>query len=293
VFEVKKWLNCGLRAAGVIIPRRIRSASLLADIPCFLIDGELSESSLDGRVAMIDLSRACLMIDPDFETLERYTRQNECTDPFFKIRKGRLYSADELSGATEGDMLENILSLIEENSPRGLCISLDLSRYAEERFEAQAEALFRAAVYGEISMMFSKFRSSEEIRRGTEKIYSVFCELEKQGREINGCVARGFLIDSPIWLFERRMFGKSDFICFDFDRLSAGLLGVPESSALSDGNAADTLCRFWENYHFSYYAHERAELRAVSRRFYNSKLFCDWVEFMNLGEIYLPPQKNT
>ena len=155
-----------------------------------------------------------------------------------------------------------------------------------------AEALFRAAVYGEISIMLSGFCSPCEIESANALLHSVFCELEAEGREINGCVAHGLLIDAPIWLTERQRLGRCDFLCFDFDLLTSRLLGVEVMEELKKTHI-DSLCRFWESYREAFCGIEGAELRAISRAQNSKELFYDWVDFMNISEIYDLEQKNT
>lgn len=285
VSEALEYLARGGRAAGILvcggIPRRFAGLRL----PCLVIREELSEFALDGHVALIDLDGSRILLDPGLEALSEYARREEGEHSGARARRGRLCSAHELS--LGGDIFEGALGLLESNAERGLCVSLELSSTDRDRLWSESEALLLAAVYGELSIMLSDFCSASELGEASALLHSVFCELEAEGREVNGCVARGILIDSPIWLWQRARLGRCDFICFDFDRLTYRMLGIGGDGELGRGRT-DTLCRFWEDCRASVFASERAELRAVSRSKYLRELFFDWVDFMNIGEIYLP-----
>ena len=290
VSEALEYFALGGRAVGLLVfdaaPNRLASLCL----PCLVIREELSPCALDGHIALIDLERSRLLLDPGLEALSEYARRDEDGHSGSRARLGRLCSAHELS--LGGDIFEGALGFLESDTERGLCVSLDLMHTDRERLRGESEALFLAAVYGEISIMLSGFGSAGELSGASALLHSVFCELESEGREVNGCMARGVLVDSPIWLWQRARLGRCDFICFDFDLLSYRLLGLRGDAALGRGQT-DTLCRFWEDCRASVFASERAELRALSRSQSLRELFLDWVDFMNISEIYLPSKKKT
>lgn len=285
--EVAAWVGCGMRIAGLIALYPGCSASLAAlPLPCFIASCELCEGTLDGRIALIDPRASRLLIDPDLETLSEYAKVERASITGAGAKKGVLRSASELSLREGGDIFEGMLELIEYNCTGSLCISLEVARGSVEKLREEAEAIFRAAVYGDISVMLTGFRAPQEVSEANSLLHSVFCELEAEGREVNGCVARGILIDAPIWLGERQRLGGRDFICFDFDLITSRLLGSKTGCAL-DSAQTDSLCRFWEDYRSAVCSYERAELRAVSHSAALRELFYEWVDFMNIREIYL------
>lgn len=290
VNEAFEYLARGGRAAGILVCGIVLRRSVSICLPCLVIREDPSPCALDGHIALIDLDRSQLLLDPGLEALSEYARREENDRLGSRARRGRFCSARELS--LGGDIFESALGLLDSDTERGLCVSLELSSTDRERLRSEGEALLLAAVYGEVSIMFSDFCSVGELCEANALLHSVFCELEAEGREVNGCVARGFLIDSPIWLWQRARLGRCDFICLDFDRLTHRLLGTCGDGALGRGQT-DTLCRFWEDCRASVFASERAELRAISRSESLRELFFDWVDFMNIGEIYLPAKKKT
>lgn len=310
--------------AGVICIEDIASQEMLGRLseektPYFLLSAadDLAIDT-DGRIALIDFGNERLIIDPTLDTLDRYSRGS--ADERLVARRvkesvigdrsviedrlhcnsrdggGMLCDADDISAA--GDFFESAMSLAESTSEGGLCIRLSASRReSEDAFCERIDALFRSAVYGELSVALEGYRSIADVERAVRLMYKSYCRLEDEGREVNSALARGLMIDSPIWLLERRNLPRIDFLCFDFDKLCAGLLGISPQEAVRDPSAVATLCKFWEDYRRSNQSHERAELRAKSERLFKSELFSDWAEFMEISEIYLPKggllQKNT
>ena len=211
--------------------------------------------------------------------------------------KGWLCDAEDV--AASGDFFEVLLALTELCCTERLCIAEPLPwRCGKGEFEERAEALFRSAVYGgELSVMLYGYRSACEVEDAFELMHKSFCRLEEQGREVSGYLARGVLIDSPIALFEMQSLPKTDFICLDFDRLCESLLGYRADVIANDGTLVNTLCGFWEDRKHACFLHRRTELRALSKRLYQSELFFDWAKFMEIREIYIPKQsaeqKNT
>ena len=54
--------------------------------------------------------------------------------------------------------------------------------------EKQVEALFRAAIYGNISLILGGVCSYRAARRAFELLHGSFCRLSEEGREFNGYI---------------------------------------------------------------------------------------------------------
>ncbi len=288
-------------------------------IPYFFLGiGQQIAPEVDRRIALIDFTHGKLIIDPRLDTLDRYARAkqeelpalpsvkegiignraliNDCLHRNLYDGGGLLCRADDI--AAIGDFFDITLALTESISSGELCVRISApDKEGADVFCDRIDVLFRSAVYGELSVMLDDYRSIADIERAVKLMYKSYCRLEDEGREVNAALARGLMIDSPIWLIERRNLPRVDFLCFDFDKLCAALLGISTEEAICDPSAVETLCKFWEDYRRANQSHERAELRAKSERSFESKLFWDWVEFMGIREIYLPGgcsvQKNT
>ncbi|MBP3370353.1 MAG: hypothetical protein J6L85_06335 [Clostridia bacterium] len=309
---------------AVICAESIMSGELLHElegmgIAYFLLSsGEEIPDTVEGRIAIIDASVGRLIIDPRIDTLDRYSpRYKEDGEDAFGIKRSVTSSAQELSEylsggrrdsggilcraediAAKGDFFEGALALTEMSPSGSLCVRVSVpDTDGEDSFCERIDVLFRSAVYGEVSVMLEGYRSAADIERAVRLMYKSYCRLENEGREINTHLARGLMVDSPIWLTGQSDLSGFDFLCSDFDRLCGLLLGVSPIDALRDRELAGTLCRFWENYRRTHQFHGRTELRAKSDLLFDSKIFIDWVDFMEIGEVYLPAralaQKNT
>ena len=89
---------------------------------------------------------------------------------------------------------------------------------ALEFTKAQIRALFRAAVYGNFSILCESVRTRSEYDRFSNVINKIFCELESESREFNGYIPKGILISSPLSAFCITDCA-ADFFCIDLDRL--------------------------------------------------------------------------
>ena len=292
---------CEEKMIGQIAPMLIDSG-----VCVFVADTLQSlDSACDGRIALIDFADGSMIVDPTLDTLEKYSQKREaCLQKQERLResiicecgilpgcegsqvsdRGLLCSARQLE--TRGDLLDMMLSLTESMPSGELCIGIDIAKdEKDESFCERADAVFRAAVYGKLSVMLERFLSPGDVERSFHLMNQSFCRLEASGREINGYLARGVMIDRPIGLFARKLLSRVDFICFDFDALCSGLVG---SNGDIDKRAESALCKFWSEYKHSSELHEKTELRARSDALFKSKFFSEWVDFMGVGEIYLP-----
>lgn len=296
------------------VHEEIGSVLAAKGLPFFLLDeqGAIAPES-DGRIALIDFSLGRLIIDPKLDTLDRYSnrrgmkllsrpsvKESAAVDPRtlsdldlyrFRTDRGLLCGAEDIE--YRGDFFELALALAEGSSQGGLCIGLPTAILEnDEVFCERADAIFRAAVYGELSVMLEGYLSLEDIERSFRLMNKSYCRLEGEGREINGYLARGVMIETPLQLWNTKSLPRLDFLCFDFDALCKNLLG--ERVAL-DARGQSALCEFWSEYRYSGQMQEKTALRAKSSALFENKFFFEWVDFMGVDEIYLPygrsPQK--
>ncbi len=296
------------------LPKDMLLKAVFKKMPCFVLEsGSRIPCDADGKIALIDARKGRLILDPRLDTLDLYLYSHGKIDVarVSKRRLSAIFDAEYLREylnqtvradgsmicdaddvATLGDFFETTLSLAERLTTGSLCMRISVfDKRGEDLFCERAEALFRAAVYGTLSVMLQKYRSIDDIDRALRLMYKSYCRLEQEGREVNAYLEKGLLIDSPIWLLDRKKLPCVDFLCFDFDSLCIGLMGRDIAGAVDDSESMKTVCKFWEEYRHSNLP-EKAELRAKSEEFFDSKLFADWVEFMDIKEIYLPKNAN-
>ena len=87
-------------------------------------------------------------------------------------------------------------------------------------------AVFRAAVYGDLSLLLGSVLTDEDVPLSLKTVHESFCELESEGREFNGYIPKGILIDTPIALGTITVAEGVDSICFDLSRLLRLLTGL-------------------------------------------------------------------
>jgi hypothetical protein len=162
----------------------------------------------------------------------------------------------------------------------------DSSDRERERFCDSAEALFRAAVYGDMSLFIGGICSQNEVRHAFELLHGCFCRLLEDGREFNGYIAKGILISSPVLLLDALSLPRCDLLCLDFSLLSARLTGAEDRESLL--RSREELRCFWETWKAENETLCRSrELRAICKTADADAFFFDWVEFMNISEVYL------
>lgn len=272
-------------------------------------EGICLENECNGRIALLDVSRGALTVNPDMDAIDIYMRKKErsarrldllkrsmiidkgrCCEDLRNISladcDGIYYDAALISRL--GDPFDVFAEIAEENCglPITVCFKVPQNEREEEALGGLADALFRAAVYGDFSIALGGFLTEKELLSAYSVIHSTFCRLEGDGREFNGYIPKGVIIEAPLWLARPLPLTRPDFICFDFDGLATRLLGCSAERIQDDPLIIKTLLGVWEKY-LSCYA-PRSEFRCKSNALFKSEIFGDWCERMKIAEIYLP-----
>lgn len=93
----------------------------------------------------------------------------------------------------------------------------DRAREDSVDFRAMLCGVFRASVYGRLSVMIRGCATRADLARVRREIVGAFCDLERDGREFNGYIERGLWIESPLLLLFDQIAEGMDFICIDVD----------------------------------------------------------------------------
>ena len=208
----------------------------------------LSELSNDchGKIALLDPTRGLLFVSPDLATLDQYKERLRVLSPKENLaplflqsgKQSRLSSRSAidtegaegallmLSGSLSEEELYNQCRDIAESAP-GLPFTtvLDLSQ-SEDMLHTQLRALFRSAVYGNFSCMAKGCLTDSDRRRFLACAHRCFCELESEGREFNGYIAKGLLINTPFLLTSSIHTDGLDFLCVDLCELITKMIGT-------------------------------------------------------------------
>ena len=286
------------------------SASYLGElcslgVPCVVLNEcEARFELCKNKVALIDTERGTITLDPSLETLESYSAIRANGAPSFNCAVGKVLNnialkADAISGVEHylasasllqvDDCFESAVGLCEELCPELLIFDVAIPSGVEndERiFAERIEALFRAALYGSISISLSGFDCEDELSRAMRILHKVFCILEAEGREFNGYLPRGITLRSPIWLFRPSPVTNPDFVLLDLDFLLPSLFSLPCEEILKKEKALKKeLFSVLERY-FSNFA-PRCDFYVKTSRFSHSTLLSDFVRLADIKIVFL------
>ena len=114
-------------------------------------------------------------------------------------------------------LYENFRAIAEEDPNRKIAVLV--------KSENEIKAAYRAAVYGEISLLFGNIFTKEDAESAKESTRRAFCELLEEKHEFNGFVSKGILIDTPLALLTELSVQGFDFFCYDAEKISILLAG--------------------------------------------------------------------
>ena len=216
--------------------------------------------TLHGKIAILESAAATLYVSPDLKVLTRYRRTWFCGNPtvgkseipVFPVLcknmpvmsgSGGLLAdfADYLNatGKASADVLheeeyfERYRTLAEECYGRSITVLLSVNR-PEAALRSELRGLYRAAIYGDFSLLCAGFGTAGEIHACPEFLSRIFCELRAEGHEVNGSLPRGVLADTPLLLAADRLPTGIDWVCPDTGRLISLLCGTPTGMAVSE-----------------------------------------------------------
>ena len=212
-----------------------------------LFEGEARELCADGRIAILDSVRHKLYVDPDIDTVNSYFLGDH---PGKRAKVKLLKRADPNERVTElPPQFEGIVLGIppsaygnEQMIYELLCDTADTLTGARivatvpfdtdrTALTGAVRAIYRASVWGRFSLLCSNIRSLEDAEKFIYTIKEALCQLEGEGRELNACIAKGAVIDTPLMLIEEKITGYFDFLCADFQRLRFFLTADPSANA--------------------------------------------------------------
>lgn len=289
--------------AGVIVSARAISPWVINLFVCYgipyIIVKEAFPRELCGRVALLDGEHDRVIIDPNVETLNSLSSYTSYKGPALPIAdgsgdmtvlervggKGAIIDAPRVHGE---ELFELLREIAEHRCDGELTVNLRIPTHPNdaESFESDCEAIFRAAVYGRFFLQLEGYSSCRDISEAMTLICHAFCRLESEGREFNGYLPRGVLVDAPVWLMQGSVFPSADFICFDFDAITARMMGIEQRELADTELPREAIMRLWEQYFCSFAP--RMPMRATSGVLAQHPIFEEWAERAGIDEIYLP-----
>ena len=246
-----------------------------------------------GKVALLDTESSVLIVDPSIETLNRYPRlctcdvQSDVTLCDLQLHKEQTKSKFLLEAPFPLELFEALTEVSERFGapPITLSVSVPRSTREEETFCEVIDALFRAAVYGDLSVMLKDFTSDAELSHALSLMHSVFCRLQQEGREFNGYLKKGALISSPAQLMRRTRLWRPDFLCFELDTLLCRAFGCSLEQLHSSADLRDELREIWQHYLEAFAPECSFSLRCQNG--YSSELLRDFVSFARIRDVYI------
>ncbi|MBQ8850587.1 MAG: hypothetical protein IJ011_09675 [Clostridia bacterium] len=210
-----------------------------------------------GRIALLDTDAGKLYVSPNIVTVNKYTPLLRSCRPSVHERPlilpcGRRINISAipearflLTDTADGYIIRPSPAIGDEEalyskyrdiaeSAVGHKVTFTLS--ARKDMQTELRALMRAAVWGEVSLLFCNVLTEKELVGAFGNFCNAFCELEGDGREFNGYLPRGLRIDSPHLLRFAADLRGADFFVYDVERMAELMSGrkqnIPEELIL-------------------------------------------------------------
>ena len=211
-----------------------------------------------GKIALIDPAAETLFVSPDLDTVARYTSTREhkippiSPSPLYSSVYGRvgaypyLKSGDydieaakcilKLPHTSGDDPEEHLFEKYRDAAEAAPQRATTILSYSKVLRKEEIRAAMRSSIYGNVSLLFGEIRCECELTETLEMLCHVFCELELEGREFNGYLPRGLLIDTPYMLLIAKKLRGLDLIVYDLPsliKLTIGSNDTPPTEAVS------------------------------------------------------------
>ena len=231
---------------------------------------KLTEELLD-EIAILDCVRQRLYVDPDIEVINSYVGELAAL-PAKRLPWIRT-DGDKVSGSCDGIMVD--VADDEDGAYELLCEMAD--KNTGERIIALMgsdgdplsgiRGVLRAAVWGRISVLF-RVNLASEAEKLLSMTHTAFCSLEKEGREFNGFIPKGIMIQTPIMLASAPS-RFADFFVFDCNALIKGYTSTENSGIAEVLSLVIDYASKMDKGKYSIYA--RGEVAAASADFFDRK----------------------
>ena len=126
------------------------------------------------------------------------------------------------------DKQVDYFNLAKEENPALGCRAIRICLTRPEIFKTQLRALYRASVYGNLSIMFPMIISVKEVRKIKEIIEEVKAELREEGLPFKEDVELGIMIETPASVMMSRELAK------EVDFFSVGTNDLTQNLALDE-----------------------------------------------------------
>ena len=271
-------------------------------VPCLVFDeNEVTCGFCKNKIALIDVQRGILILDPSIDTLAFYSAmRNRSSLVYPECPRGRIL--ENLDIAVENaeyyfasstileksEIFESAITLSERLHAEFLFfdVSVPMGAEREERiFSETVEELYRAALYGSFAISLSGFDCEGELAHAMRLFHKVFCILEAEGREFNAYLPRGITISSPLWLMRSCPVTNPDFIIFDFDSILLSFFSIPHEKIIQkEKELKKELFLVLERYFLNFFP--RCDVYFKAKFFSNTFILRELVSFANAKAVF-------
>ena len=238
-----------LRRGGTVGIIRLSPCSAEADDACARIILPYLPVGCIGKIALLDTAAGALFVSPDISTVNKYlasstlSAKKDTAYRLYSTAYGRInifpyFTADRDTSTETGclwepssksldedELFEKYRDAAEASPSRAITV---ISKSKAGRAD-EIRAAMRSGVYGNISLLFGGIISECELTRALDILCHTFCELELEGREFNGYIPRGLLIDTPYMLLIAKDLRGMDFFVYDLPSIfSLAVSGTEE-----------------------------------------------------------------
>ncbi len=193
-------------------------------VPVLVIEGFGTEE--EGAIALLDPENHRLTVNPDVSSLKEYARLmagEERSTPL----AAELPHLSPMGFWEEGGGLcrepELIGRLTEDRMWQAGHITVLL--HAKRRPAEAIRQLYLAGIFGGFSLLFEGVLCRKDQQEILSTCHRCFGELWGEGREFNGYLPRGILLDTPLSMELGSPLPGADFFCFDYEALCRGFGG--------------------------------------------------------------------
>lgn len=245
----------------------------------------------NGRVALLDPDSSLLSVCPDLCSIGNYSKKiktekpSENHDIDLRTHLPRISVLDSSDRNADGVLIDTIHNPFSEDSfdvldSRTVTLLCDINSSPE----TSIKQMYTYGIFGIPSLLIRGIRSPSEWQKALQICYRCFGELWYEGREFNGYVPRGILIDSPMALSREHRFHGCDFFCIDLERLLCSYGGMEHPTT------EETVQSLMHELSVFFEAHPNTERRFLCK----SRPSDEWICFFltqNAREIYLSSQE--
>ena len=240
IFELSERL---LRSSvGVICMPDIDSEGLIAlkriadicHVPAIELECSLCNSDMTNKIAIIDVAMQRVYVDPDIETINRYfgsKHQNKSKDISVLVNDdkstsecdGIVINECDIAGKHEETIYELLCDMADKNTGARIVVKVPFD--TDVGFVSYIRAVYRASVWGVFSLLCTGIYTPTDAKHCVSLIHSAFRELDSEGREFNGFIPKGVLVQTPLMLLEGPNHKILDHYCLDLSTLTSLFCG--------------------------------------------------------------------